>query len=129
MPRIKKAGTNSKKKTLLSSQAVTDRVQKLRGEYWEKVKNIAPENLVFLDEMGVLLGLTRNYARSPHGTRVSDLKPFYWGAKITAIGAISIKKVLALMTINDSMDGKAFEVFTLKVVSPGTLGGSGSSNG
>jgi hypothetical protein len=29
------------KKTLLSSQAATDIVQKLRGEYWEKVKNIA----------------------------------------------------------------------------------------
>jgi hypothetical protein len=30
----------------------------MRGEYWEKVKNIDPDNLVFLDEMGVLLGLT-----------------------------------------------------------------------
>jgi hypothetical protein len=38
-------------------------VQKLRGEYWEKVKNIEPENLVFIDEMGVLVGLTRNYAK------------------------------------------------------------------
>jgi hypothetical protein len=37
---------------LLGSQAATDRVQKSRGEYWEKVKNIAPENLVLLDEMG-----------------------------------------------------------------------------
>jgi len=41
VPRIKKAGTN-KKKTLLSSPAATDRVQKLRVEYWKKVKNIAP---------------------------------------------------------------------------------------
>jgi hypothetical protein len=104
-------------------------VQKLRGEYWEKVKNVDPENLVFLDEMGVLLGLTRNYARSPHGSRVCDIKPFYRGAKVTAIGAISIKKVVALMTMNDSMDGKAFEVFTLKIFSAGALGGSGSSNG
>ncbi len=53
----------TKKKTLRSSQAATDRVQKLRGEYWEKVKNIEPENLVFIDEMGILLGLTRNYAK------------------------------------------------------------------
>ncbi len=76
MPKIKKAGTN-KKNPLRSSQAATGRVQKLRGEYWEKVKNVEPENLVFMDEMGVLLGLTRNYARSPHSTRVCDLKPFY----------------------------------------------------
>ena len=83
----------------------------------------------FSPEMGVLLGLTRNYARSPQGSRVCDIKPFYRGAKVTAIGAISIKKVVALMTMNDSMDGKAFEVFTLKIFSAGTLGGSGSSNG
>jgi hypothetical protein len=55
VPRIKKGGTN-KKKTLLSSQAATDLVQKLRGEYWEKVKNIAAENLVFLSGKG---GFTR----------------------------------------------------------------------
>jgi hypothetical protein len=27
-------------------------------EYWKKVKNIDPGNLVFLEETGVLLGLT-----------------------------------------------------------------------
>jgi hypothetical protein len=35
---------------------------KLRLEYWEKVKDIEPKNLVFLDETGVLLGLTRTHA-------------------------------------------------------------------
>jgi hypothetical protein len=48
---VKRVGL-TKKKTLLSSQAATDLVQKLRGEYWEKVKNIAPENLVFLSGNG-----------------------------------------------------------------------------
>lgn len=76
----------------------------MRYEYWEKVKEIDPENLIFLDEMGVLLGLTRTKQRSPHGTRAYDLKPFYRGAKITVIGAVSLKEVLAVMTLNDSMD-------------------------
>ena len=40
------------------------------------------------------------------------------GAKVTAIGAISINKVVALMTMDDSMDGKAFEVFVKKVLVP-----------
>jgi transposase len=40
------------------------------------------------------------------------------GAKITAIGAISIKKFVELMTINDSRDGKAFEVFIEKFLVP-----------
>jgi hypothetical protein len=30
--------------------------------------------------MGVLLGLTLSHARSFHGTRLYDLKPFYRGA-------------------------------------------------
>jgi hypothetical protein len=35
---------------------------KLRLQYWEKVKDIEPQNLVFLDETGVLLGKTRTHA-------------------------------------------------------------------
>jgi hypothetical protein len=35
---------NRKKKTWYSSQAATERVQKLREEYWEKIKDIEPEN-------------------------------------------------------------------------------------
>ena len=61
--------------------------------------------------MGVLLGLTRANARSARGTRAYDFKPFYRGAKITVIGAVSIKEVLAIMTLNGSMDRNAFEVF------------------
>lgn len=101
-----------------SSQAATERVQKLRAEYWDSVKDIDPDNLVFLDETGVLLGLARTHARSQKGTRVYELKPFYRGAKVTVIGAISIKKVVALMTMNNSMDSIAFDVFIEKFLGP-----------
>ncbi len=82
-------------------------------EYWGKIKDIKPENLVFLDKTGIILGLIRTHARSQPGTRISSLKPFYRGAKVTAIGAISINKVLALMTMNDAMDGRAFGIAQL----------------
>jgi hypothetical protein len=71
-----------------------------------------------LDETGILLGLNRTHARSLPGTRVSEFKPFYRGAKVTAIGAISLNKVLALMTINDSMNGAVFAVFVEKCLCP-----------
>ncbi len=61
--------------------------------------------------MGVLVGLTRTHARSTCGSRVYDLKPFYRGALVTVVGAISLTKVVGLMTLNGSMDGKAFKVF------------------
>ena len=121
MPYLAKRAADTKKKTLRSTQAATERVQKLRGEYWEQVKQIEPENLVFLDEMGVLLGLTRTHARSPYGTRVYDLKPFYRGAKVTVIGAVSLKQVLAVMTLNGSMDGDANESLYRKMFSPSVM--------
>lgn len=52
------------------------------------------------------------------GTRAYCVNPFYRGSKVTVIGAISIKKVVALMTIDDSMDGNAFEVFIEKFLVP-----------
>ncbi len=86
-------------------------MQILRGEYWDKLKNVDPENLIFWHKMGILLGLTRTRARSGYGGIVYDLKPFELGAKITVFGAISLKKVVGIMTIDGSMDGKAFSVF------------------
>lgn len=65
----------SEKKTKRSTQAATERVLNLRLDYWEKVKHIEPENLVFLDETGVLLSLTRTHARSQKGTRASLSTP------------------------------------------------------
>lgn len=93
-------------------------MKKLREEYWQKVQKIDPENLVFIDEMGVLLGLSRTHARSPRGTRVYDYQPFYRGAKVTVIGAISRQRVLAVMTLNGSMDGQAFQVFIENCLRP-----------
>ena len=99
------------KKTIRSSQSGTERVQILRYEYWEKVKNLEAENLVFLDEMGVLLGLIRSHARSYSGSRAYDFSPFYRGQKVTVVGAISLTKVVGLMTLNGSMVAQAFQVF------------------
>jgi hypothetical protein len=118
VPLLAEIRTQSKKKTWYSSQAATERVQKLRVEYWDSIKHIEPENLVFLDETGILLGLARTHARSHPGEKITELKPFYRAAKVTVIGAISINKVLALMTMDDSMDGRAFAVFIEKLLCP-----------
>jgi DDE superfamily endonuclease len=70
--------------------------------------------MVFLDEMGLLLGCMRSHARSEQGSRVDDEQPFYRGKKVTVIGAISMDKVLAVMTRDDSMNSKAFRVYIKK---------------
>jgi hypothetical protein len=124
-----KLGLNRKKKHGVVAFAGTDRVQKLRVEYWEKMKNIETENVVFLDETGIILGLARTHARSQIGTRVGGIKPFYRGAKVTVIGAISLKNVLAVMIMDDSIDGAAFAVFIEQFLCPQLWLLCGSRNG
>lgn len=126
----------SEKKTLRSSQAKSERGDAyasdlaegkaldanasalLRVNYWKQVKQVDLENLVFLDEMGVLLGLIRTHARAAPGERAYDYKPFYRGSKVSVIGAITVSKVLAVMTLNDSMDASAFQVYISKCLVP-----------
>ncbi|HEY9811395.1 MAG TPA: transposase [Halomicronema sp.] len=61
--------------------------------------------------MGVLLGLIRTHARSLCGHKAYDLDPFYHGEKVRIVGAITLKKILKVMTLNGSMDSKYFKVF------------------
>ena len=106
------------KKTLRANQATSERVQRLRAAYWTQVKGVDLKDLVFLDEMGVLLGLMRTHARARSGARAYDFKPFYRGSKVSVIGAISVSKVLAVMTMDASMDAAAFEVYVSQCLVP-----------
>ncbi len=45
----------TKKKSLHATQADSIRVQKLRVEYWELIRDVRPEDLIFIDETGINL--------------------------------------------------------------------------
>lgn len=133
----KKTLRASQAKSVLKDTASHKRVQLSRREYWSQVKEINLKNLVFLDEMGVLLGLKRTHARAAPGERAYDYKPFDRGSKVSVIVAISVSKVLAvlkdtashIMTLNDSMDSAAFQVYVSEVSSASALERRSSSYG
>jgi hypothetical protein len=52
------------------------------------------QNLVFLDETGVDLTLTRLRARSPRGSRARGKRPSKRGKRVSIISAINIKEVM-----------------------------------
>jgi len=43
-----------KKKTLHASEKETSRVQTLRVEFWDKIRDVRVEDLIFIDESGVM---------------------------------------------------------------------------
>jgi len=77
----------------------------------EEIRIFAPKNFVFLDKMGVLLGIMRRISRSMNGEKVDDIKPFYRRSRVTVVGAISQKKVIAMKTIGKSLNGEDFLKF------------------
>ncbi|MEH2082051.1 MAG: hypothetical protein V7K89_19370 [Nostoc sp.] len=64
-----KVQSNPKKKSLHATQAESLRVQTLRVKYWEQVRDVAPENLIFIDETGVNLTIVRTHRRAFAGKR------------------------------------------------------------
>lgn len=61
--------------------------------------------------MGVLLGRMRPRSRSKKAERSYDIKPFYRGSRVTVVGAISNKKVIAMKTMEKSLKGEEFKKF------------------
>ncbi len=57
MGRIVQTLQLTRKKTLYATEAGSPRVQQARTEYWQYIRDIASENLVFMDEAGVNLAM------------------------------------------------------------------------
>jgi hypothetical protein len=56
----------------VASEQETERVQEMRYEFRLWLDTIDVKNLVFIDETGVNLAMTRNYGRGVGGERVYD---------------------------------------------------------
>lgn len=72
----------------------TDRVQHKRFEYWQVVQGILAKDLIFTDEAGVNLAMTRLFARAPKGQRAHGKRLNKRGKNVSLIGAISLNRVI-----------------------------------
>jgi hypothetical protein len=88
--RLNSAG---QKKTLFPSEKGSERVQQLRYEFWQQIRDINVSDLIFIDEAGVNLAMVRLYARSLRGSRARGERPHRRGKNVSMIGAISVKEV------------------------------------
>lgn len=78
-------------------------------EYKEKIKNIDPENMVYLDETGIDECLHREYGYAPRGEKVLDSVS---GRKFQRTNIVAAKmgdKIIAPMQYNGTTDAPLFE--------------------
>lgn len=90
----------------------------MRYEFRHWLDTIDVKNLVFIDETGMNLSMTRRYGRCEGGGRVYDDCPGNKGKNITLVGAMSDEGLLAAMTCPGSLNTGSFMVFLEKILLP-----------
>lgn len=74
--------------------------------------------LVFLDEAGSNVTMTRTHGRSPRGERVYGSAPHNRGKNLTVVGAISASGVVCHRALDGGVRGESFLAFVREVLLP-----------
>ena len=90
----------------------------LRQEYREEIRDIRPEDLVFIDETGVNLMMVRLYARALKGERATGERPDKQGSNVTLIGAMSLNGIVAALSLDGGINGDIFKYFIEHILVP-----------
>lgn len=114
----------TRKKTLHASERNTERVQQSRVQYWRTIREVNLADLVFVDEAGVNLAMTRRYARASKGSRAYGNCPSGRGKNVTMIGAVSLSGIIAGLTFQGGTDALAFETYITQVLVPQSWAGA-----
>lgn len=81
------------------------------------------DKLIFIDEIGMHLGLTRLYGRAAPGQRVVEATSGYSSDHYCAVAALSARGVQAPFLLKGSMNSLAFETYVEQVLAPGLSAG------
>ena len=115
---LKKLNLTVKKKTLHPTEKESERVQQQRLEFWKLMQNVLAKDLIFIDESGINLALTRLFARSPKGQRARGTRPQKRGKNVSLISAIGSNGLIAQVSLLGSTDGLTFEAFIAQRLVP-----------
>ena len=83
----------------------------MRHEFWEIIRTFKIDDLVFIDESGVNIAMTRLHARALKGKRAHGSRPDKRGKNVTIIGAIALRGIVGAMSFKGGNDRNAFETY------------------
>lgn len=111
---VQKVGWTRKKKTKQATQADAH----ARAVFQEQQSHWASDELIFLDEFGINLTMTRTYARAPQGQRAYATEPFKEGSNISVISALGLQGIRAPFMIEGAINGEIFECYVRQLLVP-----------
>lgn len=83
----------------------------MRVAFVEQMQACDPERLIFIDESGSHVAMTRTHGWGPIGQRVHGVVPRNRGRVTTMLGALSIDGVEAMMTVEGGTTAAVFLKF------------------
>jgi transposase len=73
---------------------------------------------LFVDESAVNTAMTRRYGRAPRGERVHDSAPRNYGSHTSVIGAMGLRGLVAMLTVEGAVDTLCFDAYLERVLGP-----------
>src|SRR5258707_9335006 len=110
-------GLPRKKKVPRAQEQDRPDVQEQRREFCERLADVDPERLVFVDECGANTAMTRTYGRAPVGQRVEATIPGRWES-ITLTSGMRLSGVTATLAFPGATDTDIFETYVEEVLVP-----------
>ena len=89
-----------------------------RQLWHQRLKDVALERLVFIDESGAKTNMTRTRGRAPRGVRVVERVPHGHWATTTMISAIRTSGPFAATVVNGATDSDVFIAYVQHVLVP-----------
>jgi transposase len=117
-------GLAAEKKSLHATERDTEENRQRREVFLTRLRTIPPEQLIFLDESGVSTQMTRRYARAPRGIRVHETTPEGNWKILTLLGAMSMRGMIAAMTVEAATDAEIFLAYLDHVLCPALCPGN-----
>ena len=94
------------------------RVQDLRQRFLKWAPEADPERLVFIDESGSHIAMTRETAWAPRGMKPKDAVPRNRGTVLTMIAALTLSGLGSMMTIEGGTSSAVFRTWVEQVLVP-----------
>jgi transposase len=116
---IRRLNWTRKKKTLRASE----QKEEDRAAWREQAQTLDAGKLVFIDECGSNIALTRLYARSPKGKRVYGALPRTRRANMTLLAALSLQGMGEAFILEGSADSTIFELYIEQILAPSLQAG------
>lgn len=89
-----------------------------RAAWWEVIAEVAAADLVFVDETGANVRLTRAYARAPRSQRAVGRVPRNHGTATTLVAALTPDGLRAPLQRLGAINGDAFIAYVRDVLCP-----------